>query len=44
MILSYERLQMQELAASTREVYALNYGGAPENVVPVRKRWYVPWD
>ncbi|MFM7625532.1 MAG: outer membrane protein assembly factor BamD, partial [Gammaproteobacteria bacterium] len=44
MILSYERLEMTELAASTREVYALNYGGAPEKVVPVRKRWYVPWD
>lgn len=44
MILSYERLEMQELAANTREVYALNYGGAPESVVPVRKRWYVPWD
>lgn len=44
MILSYERLEMKELAASAREVYALNYGGAPESVVPVRKRWYVPWD
>jgi outer membrane protein assembly factor BamD len=44
MILSYERLEMPELAANTREVYALNYGGRSEDVVPVRKRWYVPWD
>jgi outer membrane protein assembly factor BamD len=44
MILSYERLEMPEAAANTREVYALNYGGRSEDVVPVRKRWYVPWD
>ena len=44
MILSYERLEMKDLAAAAREVYALNYGGQPESVVPVRKRWYVPWD
>jgi outer membrane protein assembly factor BamD len=44
MILSYERLEMPELAANTREVYALNYGGRSADVVPVRKRWYVPWD
>ena len=44
MILSYERLEMTELAASAREVYALNFGGKSADVVPVRKRWYVPWD
>jgi outer membrane protein assembly factor BamD len=44
MILSYERLEMKELADRARGVYALNYGGDPGSVVPVRKRWYVPWD
>ena len=44
MILSYERLEMKELADRARSVYALNYGGEAGSVVPVRKRWYVPWD
>jgi outer membrane protein assembly factor BamD len=44
MILSYERLEMKELADRARSVYALNYGGEASSVVPVRKRWYVPWD
>ena len=44
MVLSYERLDMKELADRTRATYALNYGGDPGSVVPVRKRWYVPWD
>jgi outer membrane protein assembly factor BamD len=44
MVLAYERLEMKELADRARAVYALNYGGDPGSVVPVRKRWYVPWD
>ena len=43
MILCYERLDMKELADQTRAVYAANYGGNPESVVPVKKSWWRFW-
>lgn len=44
LIQSYERLEMKELADQTREVYALNYGGTTETVVPVKRSWWKFWD
>ena len=43
LILCYERLEMQELAAQTREIYAANYGGEADKVVPIRKPWWKFW-
>ena len=43
LILCYDRLGMQELAAQTRETYAANYGGEADKVVPVRKPWWKLW-
>jgi outer membrane protein assembly factor BamD len=43
LILCYDRLEMKELAAQTREVYAANYGGTAEKVVPTKKPWWRIW-
>ena len=43
LILCYDRLEMKELAAQTREVYAANYGGVAEKVVPTKKPWWRIW-
>jgi outer membrane protein assembly factor BamD len=43
LILCYDRLGMQELAAQAREIYAANYGGVAEKVVPTSKPWWKVW-
>ena len=43
LIQSYEQLGMKELAAQTREIYAANYGGTADKVVPVSKPWWRIW-
>jgi outer membrane protein assembly factor BamD len=43
LILCYDRLGMQELAAQSREIYAANYGGVAEKVVPTSKPWWKVW-
>lgn len=39
----YDRLEMKELADQTREIYAANYGGVAEKVVPIKKPWWKIW-
>ena len=39
----YDRLEMKELADQTREIYAANYGGVAEKVVPIKKPWWRIW-
>ena len=43
MVQSYERLGMKELADQTRQVYATNYGGDGNKVVPYKKPWWKVW-
>jgi len=43
LIQSYEQLGMKELAAQAREIYAANYGGTADKVVPVSKPWWRIW-
>ena len=43
LILSYDRLDMQELAAQAREVYVANYGAAAEKAATARKPWWRFW-
>ena len=42
-VLGHPELDMKELADQTRAVYAANYGGNPESVVPVKKSWWCFW-
>lgn len=43
MVQAYERLGMKELADQTRQVYAANYGGDGEKVVPYKRPWWKLW-
>jgi outer membrane protein assembly factor BamD len=43
MVQAYERLGMKELADQTRQVYAANFGGDGEKVVPYKRPWWKPW-
>jgi outer membrane protein assembly factor BamD len=44
LIAAYERLDLQELAAQSREVYKLNYEGEPEHRTAARdKPWWKLW-
>ena len=43
MVQAYESLGMKELADQTRQVYAANYGGTEQNVVPYKKPWWKLW-
>jgi len=43
LILSYDRLDMQELAAQAREVYVANYGAAAEKAATAKKPWWRFW-
>jgi|SRR5688572_18628120 outer membrane protein assembly factor BamD len=44
LIAAYERLDLQELAAQSREVYRLNYEGEPEERTAARDRpWWRLW-
>jgi len=43
LILCYDRLDMQELAAQTREVYVANYGATAEKAATAKKPWWRFW-
>jgi len=43
MVQSYEQLGMKELADQTRQVYAANYGGDQQKVVPYKRPWWKVW-
>jgi outer membrane protein assembly factor BamD len=44
LIAAYERLDLEELAKQTREVYRLNYEGEPEQRTAARdKPWWKLW-
>ena len=43
MVQAYERLGMKELADQTRQVYAANYGGDEQKVVPYKRPWWKLW-
>lgn len=39
----YDRLGMKDLADQTRAIYAANYGGEADKVVPIQKPWWKLW-
>ncbi len=43
MVQAYERLGMKEHADQTRHVYAANYGGDEQKVVPYKRPWWKLW-
>ena len=43
MVQAYEQLGMKELADQTRQVYATNYGGDQQKVVPYKRPWWKVW-
>jgi outer membrane protein assembly factor BamD len=43
MVQAYEQLGMKELADQTRQVYAANYGGDEQKVVPYKRPWWKLW-
>lgn len=43
MVQAYEQLGMKDLADQTRQVYAANYGGDQQTVVPYKKPWWKLW-
>ena len=43
MVQAYENLGMKELADQTRQVYAANYGGDQQKVVPYKRPWWKLW-
>ncbi len=43
MVEAYEQLGMKELADQTRQVYAANYGGDEQKVVPYKRPWWKLW-
>jgi hypothetical protein len=44
MIESYDRLNLQPLAAQTRQVYEANYAGdVPQSQAEIKKSWWKIW-